>query len=188
MTTHVLFIHGAGTGAYDEDKKLAASLSDALGAGYEVHFPAMADEDNAPYDQWKQQIEAELASLQGTVILAGHSVGASILLKWMSENRVEKPVSGIFLLATPFWGGAGWRYGGYEELALADGFAARLPAGVPVFVYHAHDDQVVPFEHLALYAQTVPQATVREIEAGGHQFNDDLSGVAQDIKALSGVS
>jgi uncharacterized protein len=42
----------------------------------------------------------------------------------------------------------------------------------------------VPFEHLALYAGRLPQATVREVEGRGHQFGDDLSEVAEDIARL----
>lgn len=65
MTNYVLFIHGAGTGAYEEDKKLVTSLEKALGTDYKVHYPAMVDEENAPYAQWTQQIEQELAGMEG---------------------------------------------------------------------------------------------------------------------------
>ena len=184
MPTHVLFIQGAGKGAYEADKKLAASLKKALGTGYELHYPAMLDEDNASYEQWKQQIEKELAAIQGSIILVGHSVGASVIMKCMSETEVKKPIAGIFLIAAPFWGGNGWQYEGYEKLALPKGFAAKLPKDVPIFLYQCRDDEVVPFDHLALYAHVLPQATIKEFDAGGHQFNNDLSEVATDIKTL----
>ncbi len=45
-------------------------------------------------------------------------------------------------------------------------------------------DAIVPFDHLALYAQILPEATVCERDEGGHQFNNDLSFVAEDIKSL----
>jgi predicted alpha/beta hydrolase family esterase len=183
MTKHVLFIQGAGTGAYEEDKKLADSLSKALGTDYEVHYPAMLDEENAPYEQWTQQIETELAAMQGRIVLVGHSVGASVIIKWLSENEIKKPIAGIFLIATPFWGGKGWLYEGYEELALPQGFADKLPTGA-IFLYHCRDDETVSFDHLALYAQVLPQAVVRELNAGGHQLNNDLSEVARDIKTV----
>ena len=184
MTKHVLLIQGAGTGACEEDKKLAASLTKSLGTDYEVHYPAMVDEENAPYEQWTQQIEQELAAMQGPIILVGHSVGASVLIKWLSETEVRTPIGGIFLTATPFWGGNGWLYEGYEELALPEEPATKLPTGVSIFLYHCRDDETVPFDHLAHYAQVLPQATVRELAAGGHQLNNDLSEVARDIKTL----
>jgi hypothetical protein len=90
----------------------------------------------------------------------------------------------VFLIACPFWGGDGWRYEGYEELALAPGFAAGLPPWTPIYLYHCRDDATVPSDHLALYAQALPQATVRAFDEGGHQLDDDLSEVARDIAAL----
>jgi predicted alpha/beta hydrolase family esterase len=184
MKKQVLFIQGAGEGAYEEDQKLVESLQHVLGPEYKVHYPAMPDEDNAPYEQWKRQIEKELAAMQGPIILIGHSVGASVVVKCMSEIEVEKEIAGIFLLANPFWGGNGWRYEGYEELALPNGFAARLPEGASIFLYHSRDDESVPFAHLAMYTEKIPQATVREFDDGGHQFHNDLSAIAADIKSL----
>lgn len=181
---HVIFIQGAGAGAYEEDKRLADSLRRALGPSYEVHYPAMPNEDDAPYEEWARQIERNLAELQGPIVLAGHSVGASVLLKYLSEATVRKPVAGVFLMANPFWGGDGWRYEGWEELALPRNLAAKLPKGASLFLYHCRDDETVPFDHLALYARALPHATVRELDTGGHQLNNDLSVVAEDIKSL----
>jgi serine hydrolase len=184
VTKHVLFIQGTGQGAHEEDKALVESLMAALGPEYVVHYPVMPNDGDAPYTQWKQHIESALASIPGPVILVGHSVGASVLMKRVSESKVEQPIAGMFLLATPFWGGDGWLYEGYEDLALPHGFAARLPQGVSIFLYHCRDDATVPFAHLALYAHVLPRATVRARAAGGHQLNNDLSEVAQDIKTL----
>lgn len=109
MKRQLLFVHGGGEGAYEEDRKMAASLREALGGGYGVHCPKMPDEED---------------------------------------------------------------------------FASKLPEGLPMFFYHGSDDVWVPFEHLALYAEKVPQARVREFEGRGHQFDDDLSEVAHDIVSL----
>jgi predicted alpha/beta hydrolase family esterase len=184
MTEYAVFIQGAGRGAYIEDKRLAESLQRILGPRVKVRYPAMPNEDDASYAQWRQEIEQELAGMPGPVVVAGHSVGASIVMKWLSEREAPKALAGVFLVACPFWGGDGWRYEGYEKLALPPAFAARLPPGMPIYFYHCRDDSIVPFDHLALYAHTLPQAMVRAFDEGGHQFNDDLSAVARDIAAL----
>ncbi len=181
---HVLFIQGAGEGAYEEDQKLATSLRHSLGSEYEVHYPAMLNEEDASFEQWRQQIENELAAMPEPIILVGHSVGASVVIKYVSEQKVKKSLAGIFLIACPFWGGEGWRYDGWETLALPEGFATRFPKDTPIVLYHCRDDEVVPFEHLALYAEILPQAHVHELDHGGHQLNNDLSVVAKDIKSL----
>jgi uncharacterized protein len=181
MKRKVLLIHGGGQGAYEEDKKLAANLQDMLGPTYFVRYPQMPDEDSPGYEAWMEQITEELAALDGEVILVGHSLGGSILLKYLSEEKVEKPVAGIFLIATPYWGAEDWEV---SEYALQDGFASELPDGTPVFFYHSRDDEVVPFTHLALYTEELARATFREFDGRGHQFNDDLSEVARDIEGL----
>ena len=58
------------------------------------------------------------------------------------------------------------------------------PEGLPMFFYHSRDDELVPFGHLALYAEKVPHARFRAFYGRGHQFDDDLSEVAHDIEGL----
>ena len=74
MRKPVLFIHGGGEGAYEEDRNLAASLQDALGTAYDVQVPKMPDEDRPVYEAWKERITKELDALEGEVILVGHSL------------------------------------------------------------------------------------------------------------------
>jgi uncharacterized protein len=185
MKTQILFIHGAGGGAHKADEKLVASLQDTLGPEYQIRYPAMKNEEEADHETWRKQIEQELTKIAGPVILVGHSVGASTILKSLTEMKVRNTIPGIFLIAAPFWGGdSGWTYEGYEALVLTKKLEAKLPPGARVFLYHSHDDETVPFTHLGLYAQLLPHATVRELDGRGHQLNDDLSEVASDIRKL----
>ncbi len=181
MKRRVVFIQGAGQEGFEEDRKLATNLQDVLGAEYEVRYPEMPDADSPEYEAWKEQIARELAALGSEVVLVGHSLGASILLKYLSEEELEKPIAGLFLIAPPYWGAEDWEV---SEYALQDGFASKLPGELPVFIYHSRDDKVVPFAHLELYKEKLDQATVRAFDGRGHQFNDDLSEVARDIVGL----
>jgi len=182
MKKQVLFIQGSGAGAYQEDEKLVKSLREALGSEYNVLYPKMPEEESSGYEDWKLQISKELAALDGGLILVGHSVGSSILLKYISEERVENPLTGIFLIAAPYWGIGGWQM---DEFVLDEGQASKLLKAIPIFFYHSRDDEVVSFAHLARHAEKFPGATIREFEGRGHQFNNDLSEVAVDILSLS---
>jgi predicted alpha/beta hydrolase family esterase len=185
MKKGVLFIHGAGEGAYEEDRRLAASLQNALGSAYEVRYPRMRNEESPEYGDWKPQIRSELDSLDAEVILVGHSIGGSVLIKYLSEERVEKPIAGLFLLAAPYWDGDGiWKW---DEVRLSEDAAARL-SGIRIFLYHSRDDDIVPFSHLALYAARLPQAVIREVDGRGHQFGNDLADVAEDIRKMEATS
>ena len=180
MAKHILFIHGGGgEGAYEIDGILVASLQNALGAAYEVRYPKMPLEESAGYADWKAKIAAELSVLDDQAILVAHSVGGSILLKYLVEEQVKKPVAGLFLLAAPYFGGdENWNY---SDMNLPQDFATKLPAIARIFLYHSRDDEVVPFAHLALYAAKLPQATVRVFNRRGHQFGNVLVEVAEDI-------
>jgi uncharacterized protein len=176
----VLFVHGGGENGYEADSKLAASLREALGDSYNVRYPHMPDDD-VPDFGWGRQIGQELSSINGEVILVGHSLGASMLLKYLSENTISNSIIGMFLLATPFWSGnEDWKQG----LILHEDFADRLPKDVSIFLYRSRNDEEINVADLRTYAKKLPQATVREPESGGHQFGNDLTQVATDIKNL----
>ena len=181
MMQQVLFIQGGGDGAYEEDEKLAVSLQESLGPEYQVSYPRMPDEGSPEDNAWMAQISRELASLNGRVLLVGPSAGGSVLLKYLLKEDIAESIAGIFLISIPHWDPEDEEG---EEYALQEGFASRLPIGVPIFLYHSRDDEWVPFAHLAIFAEKIPQAIVREFDGRGHQFNNDLSEVAADIKSL----
>ncbi len=183
MNKHVLFIHGAGEGAFEEDGLLVASLHNALGPAYDVRYPKMPEEDSATYADWKALIERALATLDNQIILVGHSVGASVLLKYLSEEHLDKPIIALFLLATPYWSAD--EFWTWDEARLPENVAARLSSIPQISLCHSRDDKVVPFAHLALYAAKLPQATIREFDGRGHQFGNDLTDVAEDIRCCN---
>ena len=177
----VLFIHGGGGEAFEEDGALVRSLREALGPDFSVKYPEMPDADAPEFGAWSACISHELSALDGGMILVGHSLGGSVLLKHLSEEQVVKSIAGVFLIATPYWGAVDWKVAEFE---LRVDLPKVLPKDVPIFLYHSRDDEVMPFAHLAMYAGRLPHATVREVEDRGHQLGDDLSEVAEDIARL----
>lgn len=180
MKKHVIFIHGAGEGAFEEDGLLVVSLQNALGLPYHVHYPKMPENDNATFSDWTAPIERELTTLNDEVILVGHSVGGSVLIKYLSEQQVDTPITSLFLLGTPYWGAD--EFWTWDEARLPEDVATKLASIPQIFLYHSYDDDVVPFAHLALYAAKIPQAIIREFDGRGHQFGNDLAEVAEDIR------
>jgi uncharacterized protein len=179
MRKEIVFIQGGGEGAYEVDRKLVANLQEALEVDYEVHYPRMPNEDEPDYARWKEHIHRIITALHGEIILVGHSVGGYILVKYLAQEHLpEKPIRGICLIATPYPGGDdNWQFEGFD---LPENFGQKLPTNARIYLYHSPDDQIVPFTHVEMYAKNIPGATVRETR-GGHQLNNDLSLVAQDI-------
>jgi hypothetical protein len=182
MVNQVLFVHGGGGGAYDEDSRLVASLRAELGTGYVVRYPEMPNEEDPDYDTWTNLIAGELAAMGSGAVLVGHSIGASVAVRAVVDGRIGESLAGVFLLAAPFWYDHDfWRW---DDVKLPSNAAERIPHGLPVFLYHGRQDEVVPFSHAEMYARALPQATVRRLDGRNHQLNDDLTEVARDIMLL----
>ncbi|HEY4324745.1 MAG TPA: alpha/beta hydrolase [Mucilaginibacter sp.] len=181
MKKQVLFIQGGGEGGYEADAKLVASLQKALGIDYEISYPQMQTDDTALDFGWLKQIGEEIGKLTDDDILVAHSLGASLLLKYLSEYTVSKKLAGIFLVSVPFWSG---KQEWVQGLKLQEGFAENLPKNSRIFFYHCRDDKEISFDHLASYRHKLPTATFREIESGGHQLGNNLELVAKDIEKL----
>jgi predicted alpha/beta hydrolase family esterase len=105
MNKQVLFIQGGGDGGYKADINMVTSLQNELGKDYQVIYPELKSDEDAPDFSWVKLIGEEIDKRKDGVILVAHSLGASMLLKYLSENKVTKKISGVFLLATPYWKG-----------------------------------------------------------------------------------
>jgi uncharacterized protein len=181
MTKQIIFFHGGGSEEdYHADAKMVDSLKTRLGSEYAIHYPLLANNGSPDFGR-RKQITDEISRSKDDVILVGHSLGASMLLACLSENHVQRNIGGIFLTSTPYWqGDEDW----VKPFKLRSNFAQRLAENTPLFFYHCRDDEEVPFDHMLIYKKEVPWATFREIPTGGHQLNNDLSLVANDIKSL----
>lgn len=178
-TWQVLFIQGGGAGAHDGwDSKLSDSLRRELGDRYEVRYPRMPDEDDPSYARWSAAIWREITALDDGAVLAGHSVGGTILISALAERPPERELRAIVLIAAPFVGTGGWLS---DEFELPHDLGARLPQGVPVHVFHGLQDETAPPSHADLYARVVPQAQLHRLAGRDHQLGNDLSDVAKAI-------
>jgi len=134
------------------------------------------------YERWKLELERLLPGDKSPPILVGHSLGGSVLLKYLSEHRPKVPAAGLFVVAAPYWGSADWKV---KEFVLRENFAHSLPDALSIYLYQSRDDEVADMQHLSRYSKAIPQATVRILDGGGHTFKDGLLELAEDIQALA---
>jgi pimeloyl-ACP methyl ester carboxylesterase len=175
-----LFIQGGGAGTHDEwDDKLCDSLRRQLGERYDVRYPRMPDEHDPSYAGWSAAIRREMAAVDEGAVVAGHSVGGTILINALAERPPERKLGAIVLIAAPFVGTGGWPG---TEFELPQDLGARLPHGVPVHVFHGLGDETAPPSHADLYARAIPQAQLHLLPGRDHQLDNDLSEVARTIK------
>lgn len=183
MPEQILFVQGAGEAVHDTwDDKLVRSLERELRHDYVVRYPRMPHEADPRYSAWKTALLTEFDELANNAMLIGHSLGAAVLLQVLAEEHLKFAPGALILIAAPFIGEGGWPG---EDMSPGPGLADRLPAGMPVYLYHGTEDPIVPFAHVQLYAKALPRARIRVLPRRDHQLNNDLSEVARDIRTMS---
>lgn len=181
MSSQLLFVQGGGAGTHDEwDNKLVDSLRRELGPSFEIRYPRMPNEEDPSFPAWKTALEKEFAKLDDGAILVGHSIGGTILVNALAKTPPKRKPRAIFLIAAPFVGEGGWPG---DDMNPAADLGARLPRGVPVYIYHGLADETAPPSHSELYARAIPQAHIHRLPDRDHQLNDDLSEIAATIRS-----
>ncbi|WP_233269406.1 alpha/beta hydrolase [Alteribacillus sp. YIM 98480] len=177
----VLFIHGAGMkGSHQENSELILCLQKAFGKN-NISNPKMPEPGNPKYTRWKEQIEKELMRLDSEVILIGHSLGGSVLLKYLSEETCTPRIAGLFIIAAPYWGkDKNWQSG---EFILQENFHLNLPSIPQIIFYHSSNDEVVPLVHQTHYLEKIQYAASRILN-DGHWFKKGLPELVNDIHRL----
>jgi predicted alpha/beta hydrolase family esterase len=183
MTKQILFVQGGGEGAHDEwDDKLVASLGRALGPGYAIRYPRMPHEADPSYPAWKRALAKEIEALDAGAIAIGHSIGATILINVLAELETASKLSAVFLIAPPFVGEGGWPS---DDIAAMGDLGSRLPSTVPICLFQGDNDDTTPPAHAEFYAEAIPRIHICRLEGRDHQLNNDLSEVAEDVRALT---
>ena len=164
-------------------KDWKATSQEVLGGEYDVLLPRMPNKNNAKYLEWKIWFEKMIPFLNKEIILVGHSLGASFIAKYLSEENFPKKILGTFLVA-----------GVYDtdiDKPMIEFVVPKLPTllkqqGGPVFLYHSKDDPFVNFTELVKFQKALPNATARVFENRGHFFGQEtFPELVADIKTLS---
>jgi uncharacterized protein len=183
MKRTILFIHSAGAqeGEHEGSNDLLRHLRAGLGPDVTVLAPRMPSADSPTYAAWKQALDALIPTLPREVVLVGHSLGGSVLLKYLSEEAFAPHVAGMVLIATPYWGDQDWDV---SEYMLREDFPTGLPVIGPLYLYQSDDDDVVSPDHANRYARKLPMATVRTPAGMGHLFANPCPPLIHDVQGL----
>ena len=99
MVRQILFVQGAGDEVHEKwDSQLVGSLRRELGPGYEIRYPLMPNEADPTFATWHMALDRELAALQNGAVVAGHSIGGTILINALAESAPEAALGAIVLI------------------------------------------------------------------------------------------
>ena len=166
---------------FKETPNWKSSLQKVLGDEYEVLAPRMPNRSNAKYIEWKIWFEKLFPFLNDEVILVGHSLGASFLTKYLSEERFPKKILATLLVAGPY-DSDGERQ--MVEFTLPDSLSLLEGQGGTIFLYHSKDDPVVVFSELAKYQKALPNAKINVFEDRKHFNQVSFPEIVTDIQNI----
>lgn len=168
-TTKLLFVHGAGPGAYEEDRPLASHVQSTQADRNRFSYPRIVGLERFNWSKTKTEISEALAGLDDGATVVAHSAGGAAVLKVLGSQPELARLRALHLVAIPYMVADGeW---GEEESALEIDFARRLPKIDSIRLYHSRDDEIIPFAHLSRYGEKLPQADCIELDGFGHQFS-----------------
>jgi predicted alpha/beta hydrolase family esterase len=185
MSYEILFIQGAGNVTTAQEQVIVDALRSSLGNEFTVIYPQMPDADYPTYLAWDHVLTTNLKNLSGKVILLGHSLGASIILKHFSMTPVPGQIIGMILFGPPYWKDQNWDV---SEYVIADDFLANLSKLKNIYFYYSLDDEVIPYTHLKSYQSLIPQANWRIISGVDHSYHGAIAGIIEDVKELASRS
>ncbi|MBN2198049.1 alpha/beta hydrolase [Candidatus Wolfebacteria bacterium] len=157
------------------------NLPENLGDDFEVIAPRMPNSNNAKYLEWKIWFEKIIPYLEPEIILIGHSLGGTFLVKYLSENDFPKKIKALFLIAAP--------YEGNPEESLCDFKPAKNLTKLQnqtnnIFIYHSQDDQAAPFSDAKKYKKALPEAELIMFKNREHFNQTDFPELVDKIKEI----
>ena len=179
----ILFLPCAGPqGTGEGSDFLARVLRGHLEPECRLLIPDMPDPENPHYKPWKKKFEHLLRDHgDDELLIIAHSLGASVVLKYLSENPPIKSIAGMFLISAVYWGLENWEV---AEFRFEMDFQRHLHYIPNIFFYHSKDDTVVPVSHLWHFAVALPDAVIRQFEHEGHLYVNGIPKLVEDIRSI----
>jgi len=182
MSYEILFIQGAGEVTTAQEQVITDALKNNLSDQFRITYPLMPNADHPAYLAWEEVLSSSLGKLSGKVILMGHSLGASIILKHFSKHPVPDKVIGMILFGVPYWKDQNWDV---SEYAIDDELLGKLSGLENVYFYHSTDDQVIPNHQFKSYRKLIPGAHWRVLSGVDHSYHAAIPDMINDIQDLA---
>lgn len=163
---------------YQEKRYWRDSVIEELGDSYECHTLRMPNPNWADYTAWKIWFEKMVPYLRDGVVLVGHSLGASFLLRYLSENKPPVSVEQLHLVSPVVMEFPDCE-GFITDLSTWDGFKTDSKE---VHLWHSTDDTIVPISHSERLKELYPMAQLHRFTDRFHFIGESFPELLKEIK------
>ncbi len=138
----------------------------------DIHLLNMPRRYAADYDEWKEYFENTVKDIPWNIILVGHSLGATFLIKYLAEsNRFIDRITSAYIVAGFFKRTKIERL--WETRTFAPKKWAQFLGDFPISIIHGDQDRDVSFDHFRelqrVYpADKNPRISFRKVPGWGH--------------------
>jgi predicted alpha/beta hydrolase family esterase len=162
------------------------TLGKDLGNKYEVLLPNMLNSYNAKYSEWKIWFKRLMLICNKEIFLIGTSLGGLFLIKYLSENKLNKKIKGLFMVAAPFGDtGRTQKYFLADFTFKKENLIKLINQCENLHFYHSRDDDNVPIMDFEKYKKYFSNsAKFYEFKNRGHFRNKKFPEIIKDIKSL----
>lgn len=147
------------------------NITTDLGESYEVIIPLMPNKQSADYEAWKIWFERYLKFIKDKAIIIGFSLGATFILKYLSENDLPKKISQLHLVSTCVVDEISYFSEKLNTFEFDISKIERIKNMCSdIHIWHSMDDNIVPILNGELVYKYLPNANFHKFMDRGH-FN-----------------
>ena len=169
---------------FEEKKRRRKTLEKEL-PDYQVIKPEMPNKEMACYKIWKLWFEKHFPFLNWEeIILVWHSLWATFLTKYLSENRFPKMIDQLHIISPaidemglPEWDNYIWDF-----RCNLDNIHNIQDQCKKLWIWHSKDDPVVPFNHSERLIKELPNANFMIFEDRWHFNQEHFPELIETIK------
>ncbi len=179
---YISFLHSMPISVeYLEKQTWRDSLQSDLGETFKVVRLQMPNKINAKYEEWKIYFHRYIEILGDDLILLGHSLGATFLVKFLAEETIKNTISRVILVAVPFGEKRTGPSLGDFTFECSTNFEA-VNSDLKITLFASDNDKMITKDDVEKYQKVIKNLEVKTLPDRGHFSQGEFPELISCIK------
>ncbi len=169
---------------YLEKQTWRDSLQTDLGEAFKVVRLQMPNKINAKYEEWKIYFHRYLEILGDDIVLLGHSLGATFLVKFLADETLNNRISRVILVAAPFGEKKTGPSLGDFIFESSTNFEA-INSDLKITLFASDNDKLITNDDVEKYRNVIKNLEVKTLPDRGHfsqnKFPELISCIGKEV-------